>query len=161
MFREMRRKKQLLSNEESIDILKNSTSGVLAVLGDEDYPYTVPLSHLYFNDKIYFHVAKPGHKNDAIKKSNKASYCIIHQDKIVPEEYNTYFKSVVVFGKINVVKDKDEKVLILQKLGEKYHPQGSIEDHNKEIKKDYDYVEILEMSIEHITGKQSLDLVEK
>lgn len=106
-------------------------------------------------------MAKSGHKNDAIEKSNKGSYCIIHQDKIVPEEYNTYFKSVVLFGKINVVKDKDEKVLILQKLGEKYNPQGSIEDHNREIKKDYDYVEILEMTIEHITGKQSLDLVEK
>lgn len=62
MFREMRRKKQLLSYQESIEILKNGTAGVLALLGDDDYPYAVPISYVYDNSKIYFHGARSGHK---------------------------------------------------------------------------------------------------
>ena len=84
MFREMRRNKQILSNEESINILKNGKSGVLALLGDEDYPYAVPISYVYDNSKIYFHSAKTGHKTDAIKKYSKASFCVIDQDNVIP-----------------------------------------------------------------------------
>lgn len=68
MFREMRRKKQLLSKRESIDVLSRGTAGVLALLGDDDYPYAVPISYVYDNSKIYFHGAKAGHKIDAIQK---------------------------------------------------------------------------------------------
>ena len=85
MFREMRRKKQLLSEEACIAVLDRGTSGVLAVSGDDGYPYTVPLSYVYCDGKIYFHSAKSGHKIDAIKNSSKVSFCVIDQDKIVPE----------------------------------------------------------------------------
>ena len=80
MFREMRRKRQLLSDKESIEILENGTSGVLALLGDDEYPYAVPISYVYDNAKIYFHGAKTGHKIDAIRKCSKASFCVIEQD---------------------------------------------------------------------------------
>lgn len=100
MFRDLRRIGQELSLEESIDILIKGTSGVLALLGDNDYPYAVPISYAYDNSKLYFHGAKSGHKIDAIKKHDKASFCVIAQDKIRPEEYTTYFRSVIVFGKI-------------------------------------------------------------
>ena len=100
MFRKMRRHKQLLSKEECEKILYKATSGVLALEGDNNYPYTVPISYLYEDNKIYFHSAKSGHKIDSIKKNQKVSFCVIDQDKIVPEEYTTYFRSVIVFGKI-------------------------------------------------------------
>ena len=61
MFREMRRKKQNLSNDKITDILHRGTSGVLAVFGDDGYPYAVPLSYVYHDSKIYFHCAKTGH----------------------------------------------------------------------------------------------------
>ena len=70
MFRPMRRFKQQLSKEECEEILNNCKSGVLAVIGDSGYPYAVPLSYVYFNDKIYFHCAKEGHKVDAIANNN-------------------------------------------------------------------------------------------
>ena len=87
MFRDMRRKKQLLSPEESLQILENGTSGVLAVAGDDGYPYTVPLSYVYHDSKIYFHAAKSGHKIDAVRNCSKASFCVIGQDQIVPDKY--------------------------------------------------------------------------
>lgn len=77
MFREMRRKGQELSKSECIDILINEPRGVLALLGDDNYPYSVPMSHVYVDGKIYFHGAKKGHKNDAVKKHDKVSYCVM------------------------------------------------------------------------------------
>ena len=95
IFREMRRKKQELSQQEVADILHKGTPGVLALLGDNDYPYAVPISYVYDGGKIYFHSAKSGHKIDAIQKTAKASFCVIDQDLVVPEEYTTYFSSVI------------------------------------------------------------------
>ena len=94
IFREMRRKKQELSRQEIADILHKGTSGVLALLGDNDYPYAVPISYVYDDGKIYFHSAKSGHKIDAIQRTEKASFCVIDKDLVVPEEYTTYNRSI-------------------------------------------------------------------
>lgn len=102
-------KKQELSRQEIADILHKGTSGVLALLGDNDYPYAVPISYVYDDGKIYFHGAKSGHKIDAIQRTEKASFCVIDKDLVVPEEYTTYFRSVIAFGKIRVIEDDREK----------------------------------------------------
>ena len=80
MFREMRRNKQLLTEDISREILQRNTSGVLSLMGDEGYPYGVPLSYVLAGDKIFFHCAKTGHKIDAIRSCEKASFCVIDQD---------------------------------------------------------------------------------
>ena len=79
--------------------MNKSKSGVLAVVGDDGYPYAVPLNYIYLNNKIYFHSAKEGHKVDAIAINNKVSFCVVAKDDVVPEELTTYFKSVIIFGK--------------------------------------------------------------
>ena len=70
MFRPMRRFKQQLPQEECISILKSEVRGILSVLGDDDYPYGVPLDFYYSeeDDRIYFHGAGEGHKIDSIRK---------------------------------------------------------------------------------------------
>ena len=90
MFREMRRKRQMLSEDDCKIILREGTSGVLALSGDDGYPYAVPLSYVYDGKKIFFHCAKSGHKLDAIRRNPQASFCVIGQDKIVPEESTPY-----------------------------------------------------------------------
>ena len=92
-FREMRRKRQQLAEEESIAILEKATAGTLALLGDNDYPYAVPISYVYHEGKLYFHSALAGHKVDAIHKCDKASFCVIEKDDIQPEKYTTFFRS--------------------------------------------------------------------
>ena len=99
-FREMRRKRQLLSDEESIGILKNATAGTLALLGDNDYPYAVPISYVYHERKLYFHSALAGHKVDAIRNCDKASFCVIDKDDVQPEKYTTFFRSVIAMMKV-------------------------------------------------------------
>lgn len=161
MFREMRRKKQLLSNEESIEILKNGTSGVLALLGDNGYPYAVPMSYVYDNSKIYFHSAKSGHKTDAMRTCGKASFCVIAQDEIHPEEYTTYFKSVIAFGKIRILEGENEKRQAIEKLAMKYHPNDDEANRNQEIAREWNPLCMIELSVEHMTGKEAIEIAKK
>lgn len=159
MFREMRRKNQALSEIESIELLKQGTSGVLALLGDDDYPYAVPISYVYDDSKIYFHCAKTGHKIDALKKNPKVSFCVINQDNIVPEEYTTYYKSVIAFGKIRIVEEKETFLEAIEKLAFKYHPTDSVTHRTETIDKAINNFYMLELQIEHLTGKIAKELI--
>ena len=161
MFREMRRKKQILSNKENMELLEKGTSGVLALLGDNGYPYAVPISYVYDNSKIYFHGAKVGHKIDAIRKCRKASFCVIDQDEIFPEKYTTYFKSVIVFGKIRILEDENEMREAVERLAVKYHPTDSIENRNQEITSEWKALCMMELSVEHMTGKEAIEIAKK
>lgn len=158
MFREMRRKKQKLSKEECERILYDGTSGVLALHGDDGYPYTVPISYVYDGEKLWFHSAKSGHKIDAVLKNDKASFCVIDQDQIVPEEYTTYFRSVIAFGRIRIAEDDTEKRSAIEKLALKYAPDDTAENREKAIKREWNPLCILEMEIEHLSGKQAIEL---
>ena len=158
MFRKMRREKQSLSPEICEDILNRGTSGVLSLSGDDGYPYAVPLSYVYTDGKIYFHSAKTGHKIDAVKRSGKASFCVIDKDEIVPSEYTTYFRSVIAFGKIKIISDDEDKLTAIKKLALKYSPDESSESLDSAIKKEWSPLCMLEMSISHMTGKQAIEL---
>ncbi len=160
MFREMRRKKQLLSTEDTILILKRGTSGVLAVSGDDGYPYAVPLSYVYTDSKFYFHCALSGHKIDAINENDKVSFCVIDQDNIKPEKYTTYFRSAIAFGKARILENESEKREAFEKLAERYSPdqkQGRLQ----EIDRLFNQACIIELSVDHMTGKEAIELVQK
>ena len=155
MFRKMRRYKQELSAEDCINMLINEPRGVLGLLGDDDYPYTVPMSHAYADGKIYFHGAKEGHKNDAVKKYSKASYCVVDKGIKNEGEWWYTFKSVIVFGEIRILEDNDEKIEKLRHLGNKFFPTP--EDTENEIKRLLDKTEVYELSVEHISGKRTVE----
>ena len=152
----MRRKKQELSKEECIDILQTAKTAVLGVVGDNGYPYTVPINFVYANDKIYFHSAKSGHKIDGIKNNSKVSFCVIAKDEIIPEKFTTYFRSVIVFGKARILESMDEILPAIRKLGMKYNPDE--EGCNEEIKRCLQALAVIEMDIEHMTGKEAIEL---
>lgn len=157
MFREMRRGKQLLSKEDTVAVMDRCTNGDLACLGDEGYPYAVPVSYVYFNGKIYFHSARVGHKIEAIMKNPKVSFTVVDEDTIVSEEYTTYFRSVIAFGKARIV-EGDERLQAFEALVEKYSGAQPEEVKHKEIagcKEAY----IIEIDIEHITGKEAIEYV--
>ncbi len=158
MFREMRRKTQLIPSSESIAILNEGTSGVLAVLGDDDYPYAVPISHAYHDGKLFFHCAKAGHKLDALARNPKASFCVVGEDQVVPEKFTTFFRSVIAFGRVRNLEDAAEKRAALEILAAKFSPDHE-EGRLHEIDTLFDNVFVLELTIEHITGKEAIELV--
>ena len=159
MFREMRRNKQVMSSEKALDVLKNATSGVLAVSGDDDYPYAVPLSFVYNDGKIYFHSAREGHKVDAIRNNDKASFCVISKDEIVPEEFTTYFRSVIAFGKIKIISDEAEIMETLNMLALKYSRPDDVAGRKRVIESSLSNVLMMELDIEHLSGKEAIELV--
>ena len=159
-FRQMRRKNQLLSEAECIEILNRNTSGVMSVIVDNGYPYGVPLSYVYLDGKIYFHCAVSGHKIDAIKNNDKVSFCVVDQDKVVPDEYTTYYRSVIIFGKARILQNEDEIKYTLTQLAKKYAPDESLSSINNEMKK-CPHLLMLEIKIDHMTGKAAKELTNK
>lgn len=157
-FREMRRKRQQLSHEASIGILQRATSGTLALLGDNGYPYALPISYVYADGRLYFHSALTGHKVDAIRQCDKASFCVIDQDHVMPSEYTTYFRSVIAFGRIHIVEDETEKLAIARLLGNRYNPHQD-EALQKEIERGLARMLAIRLDIEHLTGKEAIELV--
>lgn len=157
MFRQMRRAKQQLDEASSVRLLEECSSGVLALSGDEGYPYALPISYVYSDGCIYFHSALTGHKLDAVRRCDKASFCVVAQDKVLPEKYTTAYKSVIAFGRIRVM-DEAEKLPAVLKLAEKYnpgHPAQSRAEADMSIKA----MHMLELKIEHLTGKQGKELL--
>ena len=156
-FRQMRRKRQQLSNEESIAILEKATAGTLALLGDEGYPYAVPISYVYHDGKLYFHSALAGHKVD-IRKCDKASFCVIEQDDVQPKKYTTFFRSVIAFGRIHIIEDEQEKLETARMLGNRYNPNDD-ESLQKEIESGFSRMLMIRFDIEYLTGKEAIELV--
>ena len=159
MFREMRRKRQMLSKEECEQVLYRGTSGVLAVSGDDGYPYPVLLSYVHAHSCIYFHCAKSGHKLDAIRRDAKVSFCVIDRDQVVPEEYTTYFCSVIVFGKIRILEEEQEKRRAIQRLAVKYAPEDSEAARQAAIERECAPLCMLELVPDYISGKEAIELV--
>lgn len=153
MFRPMRRFKQQISQEECIRVLRTMPRGVLSVIGDDGYPYGVPLDHLYCEEdgKIYFHCAKEGHKLDAITKCDKVSYCVMDEGFRKEGEWALNITSVISFGKISVVNDEDKKLKICTGLCRKFSDDE--EYLAREIKNAFPRVCCLELTVEHMTGK--------
>ena len=122
MFRQMNRKKQQLTDKECIDILKTELRGVLSVNGDDGYPYGIPTNHYYCEDdgKIYFHSGKKGHKVDAIRRNDKASFCVFDSGVRPEGEWALRFRSVIVFGRIELVDEEKKIVEISRKLSYKF-----------------------------------------
>ena len=154
MFRNMRRSGQMLSDAESRKILTEATHGVLGLCGDDGYPYTVPVSHVYCGGKIYFHCAKEGHKIDAIRNKEKVSFCVVAQDEVMAKERTTAYISVIAFGKARIVEDEPGLRRIAAMVGEKFSG-----DYPEECQQEIDEViaanrmSCVEITVEHLTGK--------
>ena len=162
MFREMRRNKQVLSRETAEKILRDGEFGVLALSGDDGYPYAVPINYAVEGNKIYFHSAKTGHKIDAIRRNEKVSFCVVARHDVIAEEFTTYFTSAIAFGRIRIVEDNDDpdKLRGLELLADKFSSTASSERRAKELGR-LSALVVPVMTIEHLTGKAARELVKR
>ena len=153
MFREMRRIKQQIPPEECARVLEEQPRGVLSVLGDNGYPYGIPMDHWYCEaeNALYFHCAKTGHKLDAIAACDKASYCVMDEGYRKDGEWALNIRSVIVFGRIGIVEDEEKKREICTNLVKKFTDDE--EYLKKELSGAFPRVQCLALKIEHMTGK--------
>lgn len=151
MFRPMRRIGQALYAEEVDRVLTQAPRGVLAVHGEDGYPYAFPMNFLFLDGKLYFHCAKAGHKLDALNADDRASFCVMDQGYRRKGEWALNIRSVVIFGHVTKVDDPDRAQYIARLLGQKYYPTA--QEAEVELDKAMDRVQILELSVDHMTGK--------
>lgn len=149
----MLRKKQQLPEEECIEILKNELRGVLSVIGDDDYPYGMPINHFYCEEdgKIYFHSGRKGHKIDAMKSHDKASFCVYDQGFRREGEWALNIRSVIVFGRIEVIEDREKIYEIARKLSHKFTDDEEYIE--REIVRSGPGTLMFALVPEHMTGK--------
>lgn len=154
MFREMRSKANMLTNEEAENILKTSPNGTLALYGENGYPYSVPVNFVYSDGKIYFHGAAEGYKLDCMKKDPHVSFSVIGRDDIAKENFTTLFSSVIIFGTVRVIDTMAEKVPVLEAMVGKYSTEF-MESGKELISKGCGSV-AYELTIDHMTGKKGM-----
>lgn len=153
MFRDLVRKKQALSLEDCLTLLKSERRGVLAVLGDGGYPYAVPMDHWYCEEdgKIYFHGGKSGHKIDAMRACPRVSYCVMDSGTPVEDAWWVRVRSVIVFGRVEFVDDYDRAMEISRQLSYQFtQDETYIAD---EIRTSGPGTLVFALVPEHITGK--------
>ncbi|MBQ7926627.1 MAG: pyridoxamine 5'-phosphate oxidase family protein [Lachnospiraceae bacterium] len=157
MFRELLRKNKELPTAECIDLLKNETRGVLSVLGDGDYPYGMPMNHWYNEEDgcIYFHCGKVGHRLEALKKHDKVSFCTYDSGYRNPGEWALNVKSVIVFGRVEIIDDMEKIIEITTKLSHKFtQDEAYIQE---EIRQHSSRTLLLKLTPEHICGKHVVE----
>lgn len=153
MFRELTRKHKQITAEECAEVLKTETRGVLSVIGDEGYPYGMPMNHYYNEDDgcIYFHCGKAGHRIDSLRTDNKVSFCVYDHGYRNEGEWFLRVKSVIVFGKIEIISDWDMIVDISTGLSRKFG--RSDEQIREEIESSGKATLLLKLTPENICGK--------
>lgn len=154
MFRPMRRTTRAISDEAAKKLLAESRRGILAVNGDDGYPFAIPVNYFYeeAEGKIYFHGAKAGQKVDSLKKSDKICFTVYGNEYFEPGDWAPYVQSTVVFGRCHLVGDAAFTEAKVRELAMKYYP--SKEEVEAEVKKAIKGVQLYEITIEHLTGKQ-------
>ena len=155
----MRRFKQQLPDDDVRQILASATSGVLSLTGSDGSPYGVPMSFVSDGRKaIYFHCAREGRKMDCVRHCDRASFCIVAMDEIHPNEFTTWYRSVIAEGRITVVDDREQTIAALRMLAGKYSPGL---DSAPEIAQSLDRVAVLRLDIEAVCGKEAIELTRR
>lgn len=154
MFRPIRRIKREISIDAAKQLLITERRGVLAVNGDDGYPYAIPLNYIYdeADNRIYFHGAKAGHKIDSIRACDKVCFTVYGNETVKEEAWAPFMQSAVVFGRCHLIEDRDKSIELVKKLAMKYYPNEALAD--EEIEKSGDHFQMFEIEIEHLSGKE-------
>jgi len=152
MFREITLKENAVDAEKTIEIVKKGSHGVLSTMGNDGYPYGVPLNYTYLNGCICFHCAQKGHKLENIDYTNKVSFCVITKSTVLANKFDSDYESAIAFGEAVIVKDNAEKEEILLSILNKFSPDY-IKAGKKYMAKYFDETIVVKIVVEHWTGK--------
>lgn len=154
MFRPIRKKKNEISSEAAVELLRSARRGVLAVNGDNGYPYAIPVNYFYDSDrhKIIFHGSRVGHKVDAIKNCDKVCFTVFGNETIKEEMWAPFVQSVVIFGRCRLIEDRDAAMAMVRRFAMKYYPNEELV--TEEMARSGKAVQMYEIEIEHLGGKE-------
>ncbi|WP_160690642.1 pyridoxamine 5'-phosphate oxidase family protein [Clostridium sp. C2-6-12] len=151
MFKEMRRKDRELEKEEFMELLIRGEYGILSTIGENGYPYGVPVNYVYMDNAIYFHSAVEGQKLYNIKNDDKVSFCVVGETCVLPEQFSTKYESVIIFGKANEIFEEEKNASLLEIINK--YSKEHLEKGKQYIKNSNENVKVIKINIEHVTGK--------
>lgn len=157
MFPKMRRIRQQMADQAAVSVLENGKTGVLAVNGENGYPYPVPMNYAYLDGKIYLHSANIGHKITSIQKSDLVSFLVIDKDDVIADKLTTAYRSVVVFGRAKLIESKEEKLSLVTRFALKY--SKNMPAIQADIDENFPSLALIEITPEHITGKEGMEII--
>lgn len=155
MFRPMRRRTREISPDQASELLRTERRGIVAVNGEDGYPFAFPINYLYDAEanKIYFHGAKKGLKVESLAKSDKVCFTVMGNERREPaEEWAPYVQSAVVYGRCKAIEDAEPFKDLVKRFALKYYPSADQAD--AEISKSLKAMALYEISIEHVCGKE-------
>lgn len=154
MFRPMRRKNRAINEDAARQLLHTARRGILAVNGDDGYPYAIPVNYFYDEKahRIYVHGARVGHKADAIRACDKVCFTVYGGETIREEAWAPYLRSVVVFGRCRLLEQSLETMALLKRFAMKYYPEEQLAD--EEIRQNGAAAQLFEIEIHHLSGKE-------
>ena len=154
MFKSIRKKKNEISIDEAKRLLTEARRGILAVNGDDGYPYAIPINYYYdeADQKIFFHGSRVGHKVDSLNKCDKICFTVVGPEMVKEETWAPFVQSVVVFGRCHLVEDSTVTETRLRQFALKYYPDEELV--NEEISISGKAVQMYEIEIEHFSGKE-------
>ena len=155
MFKPIRKKINEIDRNATEALLQSNRRGILAMNGDNGYPYAIPINYFYDieTQKIYFHGAKAGHKVDALKASDKVCFTVYGDERIDESEpWAPYVQSAVVFGRCCLLEVGPESIARLKEFAMKYYPDEALAD--DQIARNGRPTQMFEITIEHMSGKQ-------
>ena len=154
MFRELLLKNKEISYSECIELLVKENRGVLSVNGDNDYPYAMPMNHYYNSEDwcIYFHCSKKGNRIDSVRVNDKACFCVVEDGVAIDGDWGLTVRSVIVFGKVEIIEDISIISDITYKLSCKFTDDE--EYIQNEISRFADVTALLKLTPQNICGKR-------
>lgn len=150
----MRRADRALSREEARCILEKGEYGFMSTIGQDGFPYGVPLSYVVEGDWIYFHCALEGRKIRNITQCPKVCFTVVGTVQAVYDKgFSTLYESAMVFGAVQRVDDEQEKHRILFALAEKYLPDHVATHAEQDIARSHANTGVYGIRIGQLTGK--------
>ena len=156
---EMRHPERELKDRETIiAMLEKSAVGRIATVNQKGFPVIKPVNFLYLDGRIYLHSSKKGEKMKDIRRGSPVCFEIDEPIAYVSAKGSAckasyYYRSIIIKGKASLVNQRVKKLKILERLMEKYQPEGGYEGILDEILK---ITAVIEISIQKITGKENL-----
>ncbi|MFQ5710974.1 MAG: pyridoxamine 5'-phosphate oxidase family protein [Candidatus Geothermarchaeales archaeon] len=119
----------------------------------DEGPYVVPVGYAYSGGKIFFHTCKTGMKMEAIRKNPNVCFEV---DEATSDM--SLFKSVIIFGRAEIIEDREGMTPFLQKLIDKYRVPVAFEEYMRRPGRDLEgemrAVRICLIHPKQITGKK-------
>jgi nitroimidazol reductase NimA-like FMN-containing flavoprotein (pyridoxamine 5'-phosphate oxidase superfamily) len=155
----VRRPDKLMSEWGIKKLLEQGYAGRLATVGADGWPYVCPLLYVFRDGEIWVHnTGARGHLRTNIEHEPRVCFEIDEAGTVFPYgrfecDTSVEYRSVVAFGRIRIVGDREQKTTFFDAFMKKYG--GGDDGRTKGFYPRLDQATVYAVEIEWVTGKET------